>query len=201
MNLKKITVLPINILQVIFIAIIIFLVGFAIGVLISSKFNRKLSIENFILVISGVFIIGAVVFQVVGLLETFSSIVTTVFSSIVFSWLLTRISSKDEWEKREQELALRSYRHIDYIESASKTANKAIEQYINSDNKFKISDEEKLVLSKAMDYIGYIQGGISTCKMDWYDLMSEEGKKRFSPKTSTDQSIKIDNIEINQEDV
>lgn len=51
-----------------------------------------------------------------------------------------------------------------------------------------------------MDYIGYIRGGIGTCKMDWYDLMSEEGQSKFMPKESTSQTVLVDAMDMNQED-
>ncbi len=140
--------------------------------------------------------IGATIFQAVGLLEKFSTVVITIFSSIIFSWLLTKVTSKQEWEEQEQKLALRSYRHIDYIESASKTAKQIINQYIVGESAPKITDEQKLILSDAMDYIGYIQGGIRTCKMDWYDLMSEEEKAHCSQRGVANQTI-----DMNQEDV
>lgn len=150
------------------------------------------SLEKFIMVISGAVVAGAVFCEVAGVLEKFSSAVITVFSSIIFSWLLTKSSNKEEWKQQEQELALRSYRHIDYIETASKTASRTIEQYINEEN---LSEEERLILSRAMDYIGYIQGGINTCKLDWVDLMSDEKKNDYLHKDPLDQSVIV-----NQED-
>ena len=184
------------------IAMVFFLIGIAVGIavgrLISKKKKFRVSMEQFIMVLSGIFVVCSVVFQTLGKMEAFASIVVTMFSSVIFSWWLTKISSKEEWEEREQELALHSYRHIDYIESASKTAEKAIKQYIDENQE--ISEAQKLVLSKALDYIGYIRGGIGTCKMDWYDLMSEEGQSKFMPKESTSQTVLVDAMDMNQED-
>lgn len=182
------------------IAVAALIVGIIIGALLFKKETPGNFMEKLITILSGFFVVGAIVFQTVGLMESFSIIVTTIFTSVVFSWLLTRVSGKKEWQEREQELALRSYRHIDYIESASKTAEQAINQYIADRGEGEITPEQKLVLSRAMDYIGYIHGGIRTCKMDWYDLMSQEGQSRFSPLEATDQIVDINNVSINQED-
>lgn len=180
-----------------------FLPGFAAALVVAVIFGvilgyfcfRKISsfsLEKFIMIISGVVMLGAIFCETVGVLEEFSAAVITVFSSIIFSWLLTKFSNKEEWQQQEQELALRSYRHIDYIETASKTASRMIEQYIEEEG---LGGEEKLILSRAMDYIGYIQGGINTCKLDWVDLMSDEKKQDYLHKDPLDP-----NLIVNQED-
>lgn len=179
-----------------FSAAIVLCIGIAIGIHISKTETSRLQMENLILFMSFAFVLGSIVFQALGMLESFATVVVTMFSSVIFSWLLTKSSGKEEWKEHEQELALRSYRHIDYIESASKTAEKTIDQYIK-DASGNISPEQKLVLSRAMDYIGYIHGGIRTCKMDWFDLMSKEGQSKFTPTESTDQIVVVD---MSQED-
>lgn len=177
------------------------IVGFLIGALVFKKKTSGSSMEKFIMVLSGMFMVVAVIFQSIGVMEPFASVVTTIFTSVVFSWLLTKVSGKAEWQEREQELALRSYRHIDYIESASKTAEQTIKQYISGEKPTEISEAQKLVLSNAMDYIGYIRGGIKTCKMDWYDLMSQEGQSKFSSGEVANQVVNVSDLDISQEDV
>ena len=90
------------------------------------EFLRKFytNLDNFILMLSAVVVIGAIYFSSTGRLEEFSAIVINIFGSIVFSWLLTKKSSKVEFKEQEEELALKSYRHINYIESAANTAYK-----------------------------------------------------------------------------
>ncbi len=190
--------------------LLITLTAAVIGALIGSQIAKKqkssgkkfhISMECSIMVSSGIITICAIFFQTFNMLEAFSSAVITAFSGVIFSWLLTKMSSKEDWEKQEQNLALRSYRHIDYIESASKTAQQMIKQYIDGDKKNTTTPEIKLILSDAMDYIGYISGGIKTCKMDWYDLMSPEEQQKVSSAESSDPTAKItDTIFMNQED-
>lgn len=176
--------------------------GILIGFFVSTKMRKSIvSLESFMLLFSLFVLIGSIVFQALGLLASFAAPVSTIFSSIVFSWLLTKLSNKDELRAQEQELAKRSYRHINYIETASITAEKTIDQYISGAEQDKLSPEGKLILSRALDHIGYIKGGINTCKMDWFDLLSEEGKRSFSAKESATQSIIADDMSLNQEDV
>lgn len=173
------------------------------------EFLRKCytNLDNFILVLSAAVVIGAIYFSSTGRLEEFSTIVINIFGSIVFSWLLTKKSSKVEFKEQEEELALKSYRHINYIESAANTAYKKIENYLDTESE--LSNETKLMLSSAMDQIKYIQGGINTCKMDWHDMLSDKEKQHY--KNGYDANINLDkefgtvdvvlsDVEYNQED-
>lgn len=192
--------------QVLLIALTAAAIGVFTGVQIVKRQthpNKKIhiSMDFWILGLSGIITVCAVFFQAFDRLEAFSSAILTTFSGVIFSWLLTKTSSREEWKKQEQELALRSYRHIDYIESASKSAEQMINQYIQGDRKDEIEDKERLIFSGVMDYIGYISGGINTCKMDWYDLMSPEEQEKFSSREPANQSVNTgDKIFINQED-
>lgn len=143
------------------------------------EFLRKIyiNLDNFILLFSLFVVIGSIYFSTIGKLETFASVVINIFGSVVFSWLLTKKSSKVEFKEREEELALKSFRHINYIESAANTAYKKIEQYLDSEAE--LDNSTKLMLSSAMDQIKYIQGGINTCKMDWHDMLSNEEKEHY----------------------
>lgn len=157
--------------------------------------------------LSAVVVIGAIYFSSTGRLEEFSAIVINIFGSIVFSWLLTKKSFKVEFKEREEELALKSYRHINYIEAAANTAYKKIENYLDTEND--LDNETKLMLSSAMDQIKYIQRGINTCKMDWHDMLSDKEKQHYKNvydvNTSLDEEfgtvdVVMPDIEYNQED-
>lgn len=198
--------------------IVALIVGVLIGYLLGRirpknlplyDFLRKFytNLDNFILMLSAVVVIGAIYFSSTGRLEEFSAIVINIFGSIVFSWLLTKKSSKVEFKEQEEELALRSYRHINYIESAANTAYKKIENYLDTEND--LDNETKLMLSSAMDQIKYIQGGINTCKMDWHDMLSDKEKQHYKNvydvNTSLDEEfgtvdVVMPDIEYNQED-
>ena len=190
------------------------IVGFILGRIIHEnknvyQFLRKvyINLDNFILIISFLILCGSIYFATIGKLEKFASVVINVFASVVFSWLLTKKSSKEEFREQEQELALRSFRHINYIESAANTAYKKIENYISED--VELDEKAKLMLSSAMDQIKYIQGGINTCKMDWHDMLSDEEKEHYKNEDAVESAIEDDygtvdivapNISFNQED-
>lgn len=197
-------------------ALVGLVIGFVLGRLRPKNMNiyqflRKIytNLDNFILIFSFGIVVGAVYFSTVGKLEEFSSIVINTFGSVVFSWLLTKKSSKVEFKEQEEALALRSYRHINYIESAANTAYKKIQKYIDEEEK--LGSNEKLMLNSAMDQIKYIQGGINTCKMDWHDMLSDEEKENHKYDNLRDKNYENDDygtVEVvfpttgyNQEDV
>ena len=191
------------------------IVGFVLGRLRPKNMNiyqflRKIytNLDNFILIFSFGIVVAAIYFSTIGKLEEFSSIVINTFGSVVFSWLLTKKSSKVEFKEQEEALALRSYRHINYIESAANTAYKKIQKYVDEEE---LGSSEKLMLNSAMDQIKYIQGGINTCKMDWHDMLSDEEKERYKYDNLRDKNYDNDDygtVEVvfpangyNQEDV
>lgn len=165
-------------------AIIGLIVGFFLGRIRPKNmdvyvFFRKIytNLDNFVLLFASLIVGGSIYFSTIGKLENFASIAINIFGSIVFSWLLTKKSSKEEFKQQQEELALKSFRHINYIESAANTAYKKIESYL--DKEVKLEESTKLMLSSAMDQIKYIQGGINTCKMDWHDMLSDKEKEHY----------------------
>lgn len=162
-----------------------FLIGFFLGRirpknLTISEFVRKIytNLENFILLISAIVVGVSIYLSTIGELAVFATTAINIFGSIVFSWLLTKKSSKIEFKEQEEQLALRSFRHINYIDSAANTAYKKIEQYVDAPEE-ELDSSTRLILKSAMDQIKYIQGGISTCKMDWYDMLSDDEKEHY----------------------
>lgn len=170
-------------------AIIILAIGIVVGFLLGRvtpknltifQFLRKIyiNLENFVLIISALVVGISIYLSTIGELAIFATTTINIFGSIVFSWLLTKKSSKIEFKDQEEQLALRSFRHINYIDSAANTTYKQIEQY--AENIDKPSDEEmKLILKNIMGQIKYIQGGIRTCKMDWHDMLSEVEREHY----------------------
>lgn len=129
------------------------------------------NLDNYVMVVSALIVIVSIVLSVIGQIEVFASITINIFGTIVFSWLLTKKSAKAEFKEHEQDLSMRAYRHINYLESAANSAYKTLKDFSDDDE---ISKEVKLMLSNAMNQIKYIQGGINTCKMDWVDMLSPE---------------------------
>lgn len=205
--------ISLNIEQTIVVAVIAFILGI-LATCVFSKFRKsknengnrkkidKLPIEHLVMALSLIFLIASITLSAFNVITELATACMTFFSSVIFSWLLTKENSKAELKEHEQELALKSYRHINYLETAALTAGKTIQQYTNDENSTLDSDV-KLVLSHAMDQIGYIQGGINTCKMDWVDMLSESDKAKCTQSESTEDfgtTVVDANIHFNQED-
>lgn len=162
-----------------------------------------LNMDNYVIVGSLILLVFSIGLSMSNENNTLAIIILNVFSSIIFSWLLTKKTSIKDFKEKEEELALRSYRHINYIESAANTASCAIDKHISDNNE--INTETKLILSNTKEQIKYIQGGINTCKMDWFDLLSEdEQNKRNIIEDPCEDFGTVDTVisneEINQED-
>lgn len=78
-----------------------------------------INLDNFVLLFSALIVTGSIYFSTSGKMEFFASVAINLFGSMVFSWLLTKKSSRVEFKQQEEELALRSLRHINYIDSAA----------------------------------------------------------------------------------
>lgn len=188
-------------------------IGLIIGFVLGRKypqntdfydFLRRMytNLDNLVMAASVLVVVGSIYFLTIGKLEIFASVTINVFGSVIFSWILTKKSSKEEFRKEQEELALRSFRHINYIEAAANTAYKKLESYKKGDH---LDENTKLILDNAMDQIKYIQGGINTCKLDWLDMISME--KRGELKNSSDFTdeqygsvdMEVSEIECNQE--
>lgn len=182
------------------------LAGYHIGKKHSNSVGskRKINLDDVMLRISGIVTFASIILIAFGVLEKIAIIGINTFGTMVFSWILTKRSAKDDFKEHEQELALKSYRHINYIDTAANTAYSVIEGYADE-----VKDNEtKLILGRAMDHIGYIQGGISTCKLDWHDMLSDYDKNEYkkSAKNACDSDdfgvikINIPTEQINQEE-
>ena len=165
--------------------------------------SASTNMDNYIIIGSLILLIYSIGLSATEKTSPFAVVIINIFSSIIFSWLLTRKTSIKDFKEKEEDLALRSYRHINYIESAANTASCTIMNYISQHTD--LSQESKLLLSNANQQIKYIQGGISTCKMDWFDLLSEaEQNKRQHNNPPEEEFGTIETVlineDINQED-
>ena len=144
-------------------------------------FFRKFyeNLDNFVLLLSAIVVICSICYESVHEESTFATSAINIFGSIVFSWLLTKKSSKSEFKKQEEKLAKRSYRHINFIDSAAKTAYTEIQDYLSEKNQ-ELNSEAKLMLSKAMDQIKLIQGG--TIQIKWIGRICFQKKSRKNAK-------------------
>lgn len=191
------------------VAILAGIIGYLVGVgklfggLPASLTVALFNMDNYVIIGSLILLVFSIYLSTINENSTVAIVILNIFSSIVFSWLLTKKTSIKDFKEKEEELALRSYRHIDYIESAANTASGTIDKYISEHGD--ISAEMKLILANAKEQIKYVQGGIKTCRMDWFDLLSvEEKRKREHSEDTNDDFGTVDTVisdaDINQED-
>lgn len=162
------------------------------------------NMDNYIIIGSLILLVFSIGLSISTADNSLAVVILNIFSSIIFSWLLTKKTSIKDFKEKEEELALRSYRHINYIESASNTASGIIGKYASGHDD-KTSEETRLILSSAKEQIKYIQGGINTCKMDWFDLLSEVEQNKINHYEAQNGDYGtiytvISDEEINQED-
>lgn len=196
-------------------ALVGFLIGFIVGRCVKNKEVRTFydylnsvfkNLENYVLGVSGLIVVVSIILSVTGGIEAFASVTINVFGSVVFSWLLTKKSAKEEFREHEQDLALRAYRHINYLDTAANSAYKSLDEFYNDEG---INKEVKLMLNNAMNQIKYIQGGINTCKMDWVDMLSPEQQSKCRDEEYTTGQVDdygtvdvvVPDSQCNQEDV
>lgn len=112
-------------------------------------YKAFINMDNYVIVVALLLLIFSIGLSITGIEQNLAIVILNVFSSVVFSWLLTKKTSIKDFK--------------------------------------------------------YIQGGINTCKMDWFDLLSEEeqdNQKRseHNPNDYGTVDTVIRNEEINQED-
>ncbi len=189
------------------------IIGFILGRYVKNSTVKNLyaylddifkNLDNYVMAASALIVITSIILLTIGKMETFASVTINIFGSIVFSWLLTKKSSKEEFKEHEQDLALKAYRHINYLESAANSAYKTLEEFSNDDI---VSKENKLILNNAMSQIKYIQGGINTCKMDWVDMLSPEQRSQCKNEGCIGNEedygtvdVVVPDVQVNQED-
>lgn len=158
------------------------------------------NIENYVIVLSIVILIASLIYSGNSGSNELLSVILNIFATIIFSWLLTKKSTKADFKEKEEELAKRAYRHVNYLETAANTASITIEQYLKENED--IDTKAKFILLSVKEQVKYIQGGINTCKMDWYDLMSE--KERSNHPSDSEEYGTVDTVnaseQVNQED-
>lgn len=71
------------------------------------------NLDNYVMAVSAMIVVVSIILSVTGNIEAFASITINIFGTIVFSWLLTKKSSKEEFKEHEQILAF--YVHIDIL--------------------------------------------------------------------------------------
>lgn len=125
----------------------------------------------------GVIFILVTVLDTCNIAQSVSESFLGVFSTIIFSWLLTKKSSEIQFKKEEEKIAKLSHRRIQDIEKAVLGMQQYI-QYMKEEKE--VSTKE--VLSNIDARIEQIKNETLSAKEDWNDLLSDEYKKELCVK-------------------
>lgn len=101
-------------------------VGKLLGGFPASLKAALFNMDNYVFTGSLIVLIFSIYISAVDEGNTAAIIMLNIFSSVIFSWLLTKKTSIKDFKEKEEELALRSYRHINYIESAANMSREAL---------------------------------------------------------------------------
>lgn len=166
--------------NIVFNDFIVLLVGCLIGYIIAKITKGKKALEHledFIMSLSGVIFILVTVLDACNIAQSVSASFLGVFSTIIFSWLLTKKSSEIQFKKEEEKIAKLSHRRIQDIEKAVL----GMQQYIQ-DMKEEKEVSTKEILSNIDARIEQIKNETLSAKEDWNDLLSDEYKKELHEK-------------------
>lgn len=173
------------------------LVGLAIGVLLFLAFcyfsKKKIgSIEDIVMVFA-FFVALMCFFASVLFKETNISInLLSLFCSFIFSWLLTKKSSKGEFQEQQQAIAKTTYRHIGDIKSAA---------LVTRDRLLILRDKEeinKTDIDGILDNVKIILKGIKTNEEDWKDMLSNEYIEKLSKNEDPENELNEQRKDIGQ---
>jgi Ca2+/Na+ antiporter len=130
--------------------------------------KKRLNIEDGVMTLS---FFGATACLIISLFfsEVDKSInILSFFCSFVFSWLLTKKSSKQEFKELQQEIAKTSYRHIGDVRKATLVTKNRLSELKNKD---KILNSD---IDGILDDVEIILQCIVTNEDDWKDMVSKE---------------------------
>ncbi len=171
--------------------IVYLFVGIAVGIVLVFLINifaKKMSksIENGILIISFatafICLIASVIFKEANV----SVNILSFFSSFIFAWLLTKKSSKEEFEETQHRIAKTTFRHMGDIK-ASVVSIKQYLKYLAEKN----GDISKDDIYNLSGHISIMEKNIENISEDWKDLMSEKERNNYDKEEYNPEDTKI----------
>lgn len=181
--------------------LLIFLIlGIFLGIIINYLRQKKdkdsisRNIENTIMSISFVIAAICLIINIVGIEEISSIGVLSFYSSFIFSWLLTKKSSKGELKETQHEIAKMIYRHVGDVREATLITQLRLKN-IHSKGSAEQTDIEGI-----MDNISIIVKNIENIEQDWFDMLSDEEKRKKNKEINPEVPPKKQR-EVSQPDV
>lgn len=155
-----------NILLVIISCVTGILIGLFLSTLIKKGVKKTIrKLDNMVLLFS---LVGAVFCLFVNLFlgkENVSIQLLSFYTSFIFAWLLTKKSSKEEFESTQHKVTKNTFRHIEVVETAALVTRDRV--YAIMDKK-DVSEED---MEGILDNIEIILTGIRSNKDDWKEML------------------------------
>ncbi|MDE5894216.1 MAG: hypothetical protein K2H45_14970 [Acetatifactor sp.] len=172
--------------------LIVLIIGVLIGYIVSTfAEHKKISLKNLDnIVIYASFFIAVLCLFLNTVFENnmiYTSILSF-YSSFVFSWQLTKKSSKEEFKERQHEIAKNTHRHIQDIETAALVTKRRVKDILTK------SKIEKTDIEGLQDDIEIILAGIRTNEHDWEDMMTEEYLEKLRKGDDPEAKLKKEEV-------
>lgn len=156
-------------------------------------FSEVFTLENFIMLLAiavfGVSIYVSVKSENVNI----SNICLSFLSTVVISWIMTKKSSRGDFEKEQQKLAKVSFRHLGDVEKTALRLEQSIKDQIHSYKGKKgsnLSAEEVVSFLKVLDSrIDDLKDRIKSTNQDWFDLLAKEEQDKIASSADPEDSV------------
>lgn len=154
---------------------IFLLISFLIILYLNKKIKadifRKMvaKLDDFVLFMAALFLLISIILDFFGITDGTATLMLNVFTTLVFSWLLTKKSSEMEFKKQQEGLAKLSHRHLLDVETSLLSLGLIIKENETFDN----NEFLQGLLGRLED----VQNGIKSNEADWEDMLSEEYRK------------------------
>lgn len=146
------------------------IVGILIGYLLKTLIEKGIKktvrkLDNMVLLFS---FVGAVFCLFINLFlgkENVSIQLLSFYTSFIFAWLLTKKSSKEEFQNTQHKVAKNTFRHIEDVEIAT---------LITRDRLYEIKDKKDISekdMEGILDNVEIILTGIRSNKADWMEML------------------------------
>lgn len=103
--------------------------------------------------------------------KSMNSSIYEFFVSFIFAWLLTKVSSEKENQRKQKELAKKSFRHLlGLANSISHVQNDIVNRMLDAEE----NEQNRERLYNILNSFGNIYQGIMSAKEDWGDILGDE---------------------------
>ena len=197
----------------IFITIIAFITGISIGVRLTRKGVKLDSIGSmlknldfWIMLVSMLLLVTSIAWPYMNKDESISNIYLNVFSTMIFSWLLTRFSTRRDYREQELQLSKISVRHINNTKCSIEMLRASIDKFIKDevDSIKLVADSEKSSFEKlkmVAEVLMHIENSIIANRNEYHDKFPTDFKEtdKNEKRNDTKASPTADELKVLQD--